>query len=194
MSILGVAAASLLAAQCAPATAPQMQQTLLAVARTESGLSTLAINDNNTRQAYSPETIQDAVRVATELILRGHNVDLGLMQINSANLQHVRLTIATAFDACESLRAGAQILMEDYRAALRSALSRYNTGDPVHGIANGYVYRVEANAEHMMPQVGTAAGSPSPPKPDDWNVSATARRELDERAKGADSSLLTFNR
>ena len=89
----------------------------------------------------------------------GHSVDLGLMQINSANLARLGLSIADAFDACRSIKAGAQMLEADYRAAMRDALSRYNTGDPVRGIVNGYVARVEASARAVVPSI-SASGEP----------------------------------
>ena len=192
MPILPIHTALSLALSCAPEVPPT---TLLSVAQTESSMDTLAINDNSAKQSYHPQTLQQAVQTAAGFISLHHSVDLGIMQINSTNLQHTGLLIEDAFDPCKSMHASAQILREAYRAALRDTLSRYNTGDPVRGIVNGYVYKVEANASRMaLSQPGPFPESPNPQKSSDWNVAATARRELDERAKGATSSLLTFDR
>jgi type IV secretion system protein VirB1 len=92
-----------------------------------------------------------------------HSVDLGLMQINSANLAPLGLSIADAFDPCRSMRAGAQVLQTDYRAAIRDTLSRYNTGDPVTGIENGYVARVEASARTIVPSISVGDGQAAEP-------------------------------
>ena len=71
-----------------------------------------------------------AIAVATDLIVgQRHSVDLGLMQVNSANLAALGLSIADAFDACRSVEAGGRVLSEAYQRALRGALSVYNTGD-----------------------------------------------------------------
>jgi type IV secretion system protein VirB1 len=169
-----------LAAACAPSISPE---TLAGVAQTESGFDDAAIHDNTTRRTYLPATHAQAIALASELVVAdGHSVDLGLMQINSANLSRLGLSLAEAFDACKSMQASAQILQENYRAAVHDMLSRYNTGDPVRGIANGYVARVEANARSIIPGaasrsiekvVDTARAPPRCPDPGDgWHVSA----------------------
>jgi len=163
MSTLALAAAVALAARCAPGVAPE---SLLSVARTESQFDPLAIHDNTSGVSFNPAAAAIAITIAKVLIERGHSVDLGLMQINSANLARLGLSIPDAFDACRSMRAGAQVLREDYRAALRDALSRYNTGDPDRGISNGYVARVEASARIVVPAIsGTVRTVPSPARP-----------------------------
>ena len=82
------------------------------------------------------------------------------MQVNSGNLPGLGITISDAFDACHSLTAGARVLAASYSApapgadnqpALVQALSRYNTGTPNRGVANGYVQRVQASAEVVVP-------------------------------------------
>lgn len=146
--ILELALFSQLVASCVPA-APQdprdFPQVLAAVARTESGLSPLAIHDNTTGLTFNPKSLDIAESIALSLVSeKGHSVDLGLMQINSANLSHLGMKVQDAFDPCRSVRAGATILREGYHRALRSAFSIYNTGGPTKGIENGYVGRVEA--------------------------------------------------
>src|SRR5215475_8053077 len=123
--ILTMTAVLSLAAQCAPAVAPD---TVASVAMAESGLNPLAIHDNTTQRTIQIYNPSDAVAVATDLIVgRRHSVDLGLMQLNSTNLAAFGLSIADAFDACRSIEVGGRVLSEAYRRALRGALSIYNT-------------------------------------------------------------------
>lgn len=184
-----------LAASCAPHVAPE---TLAALARTESGFNELALNDNTAGRAIQAASTADAVALATDAItVKRHSVDLGLMQINSANLPGLGLSIADAFDGCRSLAAADRVLVAGYAApaaqgdpqdALRQALSRYNTGDPARGLANGYVARVQASAEVVVPAIrlrsepataaqprpaATTASSSSPPP--SWDVYRQAR-------------------
>ncbi len=156
--IVGLALFAQLAASCAPHVAVE---TLAAVARTESGFDALTLHDNTTGRSYHPATSGDAIALAVELVtVARHSVDLGLMQINGANLPRLGLTLADAFDPCRNLAAADQVLVAGYAApvlgadtqpAVRQALSRYNTGDPAHGLANGYVGRVQASAELVVP-------------------------------------------
>ena len=123
------------------------------------------------------------------------------MQVNSGNLRGLGLTVAGVLDPCTNLAAGARILREGYAAArrgeadpqqaLRVAFSRYNTGHPERGFANGYVHRVQGAAEAVVPAIrlrGDAAGGPprpaanpdaepsvdDPDAPPEWDVWATA--------------------
>ncbi len=148
-----------LARRCAPGVAPA---TLAAIAITESGFNPLSIHDNTLAASDYPSTAAKAVSLATTLIAAGRSVDLGLMQINSANLVALGLTPEAAFDPCQSLTAGAAILQADYaggathagqQAALRIAFSRYNTGTPLRGFTNGYVGRIEAAARQVVPAI-----------------------------------------
>lgn len=152
--ILGLLLFTQLSGACASGDAAA---TLASVASVESGFDTLAINDNTTGSVFHPTSEDAAQRLAYTLIVkRGHSVDLGLMQVNSANLSRIGLSIKDAFDACHSIAAGAHILKDGYQQALRVAFSRYNTGSPVRGFANGYVHRVEAAGGHL-PALNTAA-------------------------------------
>ncbi len=145
--------------QCAPQVAPA---TLRALVKVESGFNPLAININGgTRLARPAASPQEAVAWTSWLVERGYSVDVGLMQVNSANLRRLGVPIASAFDVCTNLRVGAGILAGQYQrsrkqgadgdAALYAALSAYNTGHFSRGIANGYVGKVLA-----------ASGAPAP--------------------------------
>ena len=171
---LSVAEFGQLALRCGASVAPS---TLASIARTESGFQPLSINDNTTKTSGVPATRDIAIQIASRLLEAGHSVDIGIMQINSANFARLGLTLETAFDPCRSIAAAAVVLAGDYaggdthegqQAALRVALSRYNTGDAQRGFANGYVHRVELAARRVVPalDVGMApAAIDSQPAP-----------------------------
>ena len=81
-------------------------------------------------------------------------VDLGLMQVSTAEAERRGISNESLLEPCANLRVGWQILEDDYRVevktygagqeAMRHAVSRYNTGDPNRGIDNGYLARVLA--------------------------------------------------
>jgi len=164
MSILTISSALALALACSPKSDPVQPQVspdvLISVASAESGLDPLAIHDNATGATLHPQSSQDAIALAEQLIAAGHRPDLGLMQINSpANLSRTGLTAVTAFDPCSSMRAGAQILLENYsggsssaeqQSAILHSFSAYNTGSPVGGLRT-YVPLVLASAQKVIP-------------------------------------------
>jgi type IV secretion system protein VirB1 len=171
--VLDIAAVLALAAQCAPHVAPG---TLLAVTRAESGLDPLAIGVNGGgRRPGRARSAADAAQLAARLLATGANIDLGLGQINSANLTRLGLSVEAAFDPCRNLRASADVLAgayaaqvrgpDDAQAALRRALSIYNTGDPARGFRNGYVARVEAAARPTAAVVPALGAPAEPPRP-----------------------------
>jgi type IV secretion system protein VirB1 len=187
--MLPVALVAQLALSCAPEAAPG---TLAAVAAAESGFDPLAIYDNTTGEVWRPRSRSGAVALARDLIGAGHTVDLGLMQVDSGNLERLRLGVAEAFDPCASLAAGARVLADGYepalrafsprtwsvgkaggggathlaqQAALRVAFSRYNTGSPTAGFFNGYVSRVLAAAQRVVPEIDLQPAAPERPKP-----------------------------
>lgn len=180
-----------LAAQCAPAVAPE---TLLSVVRVESGFDPLAIGVNGKpRMIVKAATRTEAVSKASALIVAGRSVDLGLAQINSRNLAWLDLTVEDAFDPCRNLAAAARVLRSGYDAdrasvlgeqqALRVALSRYNTGDAVRGFDNGYVAKVVSAAARIVPAIQSTSGTPTeaaepPPRPA-WDVFGQADGSAD---------------
>jgi type IV secretion system protein VirB1 len=141
-----------LATACAPQVAPQM---LAAIAQVESQRDPLAIGDNTAHRAYHPADKAQAIALAQRLMAAGHDLDLGIMQINDRNLNWLGLSLDRAFDPCRSLRAGATVL---------TAFSRYNTGSPTRGFRNGYVQRVVA-AGGALPPVSVARAAPVAPAP-----------------------------
>jgi type IV secretion system protein VirB1 len=174
-----------LAARCAPTVAPE---TLLSVVQVESRFEPLAVGVNGARRlTIGSSSADEAIAKAGALIAAGRNIDLGLAQINSRNLGWLGLSLEQAFDPCRNLAAAASVLQAGYnaetastvgeQAALRTALSRYNTGDPVRGFNNGYVGKVTSAAARIVPAIQpalasspaavTAEAAPSPPS---WDV------------------------
>ena len=140
---------------------------MAAVAQTESQLDPLAIGDNTAHRSYRPQTKAEAVAVAQRLMAERHDLDVGLMQINQRNFGWLRLTLEDAFDPCRSIVAGATVL---------TAFSRYNTGTPTAGFANGYVARVVSAASGVeLPRAQTKStpNTEDPPQGSGvnaWNV------------------------
>lgn len=169
--ILDVASLLSIAGACAPSVAPE---TLLSIVHTESRFNSLAIGVNSpgVRQPR-PATKAQAIAAARSLIRQGYNIDLGLGQINSANLGWLGLSVEDAFEPCHNLAAAARVLTTNYQSvarfapspehAIATALSLYNTGDRRRGFRNGYVARVYASASTIIPQI--RGGRPAPVMP-----------------------------
>ena len=185
-----------LATTNAPLVAPE---TVLAFAQAESAMNPYAVHDNTTRRSHAPTTAGEAAVLARRLLDQGHSIDAGLMQINSTNFARTGLTAETAFDPAHSIRAGGEILVDAYRWCrsrqpsadpLRCMASVYNTGGATAGEKNGYVGRVWAAADRIVPAIREAvppqpsapqqepaalpanACGPPPPAWDGWAVTA----------------------
>jgi type IV secretion system protein VirB1 len=159
-----------LAARCAPG-APA--DTLLAIARTESGLHASAISINSPsagarRAGYidgqlvltrQPRDRREATSWLHWLALHRYTVSIGLMQVNSEMAPRFHLKPEQLFEPCTNLRVGAAILISLYTAlaremgegfsALDVALSFYNSGNSLTGFRNGYVATVYAHAPEL---------------------------------------------
>ncbi len=160
-----------LLAACAPNVAPY---TLQEIIRVESSFNPIAVNVNvkkvnGKRVRFNPpikhiKTKEQAIYVSKAAINAGHSVDMGYMQINSTNLKSLGYTVDEMFnDPCKNIKAGAKVLTAFYskavkqypneQAALRAALSAYNTGNFRNGFSNGYVAR--------FVKKGSSAGVPN---------------------------------
>lgn len=172
MSALPLAVVLQLIGACAPTVAPS---TMASVLKTESGFDPNVLHVNGAGGGdIHPATKADAIVQAIDLIVvQRKSVDLGLGQVNSANLSALGLSVADALDPCKNLAGAAKILTAGYTAAaqtqpdpqqaLRVALSRYNTGDPARGFANGYVGKVERSAQYVVPAIVVDGVTPPPP-------------------------------
>jgi type IV secretion system protein VirB1 len=161
MTALSVPVALAIVLHCAPGLDPAM---LVRIARQESALDPLTLRDDSTGEVLRGVGVVEAAR---RRIAAGHSVDLGLWQINSRNLPLLDLSVAEAFEPCPAAAAAGR-LIELY--------SRYNTGSPKRGIANGYAAAVMASIHAVKaatPAAPAAAAAPatgdtlrgSPPDP-----------------------------
>ena len=203
--MLDLALVLALSTQCAPSVSPQ---TLAAVAHAESRVDPFAIGVNGGSAVRQPRTRTEATRTARRLIASGANIDLGIAQINSDNLDWLGLSVEDAFDPCRNLAAAATVLRAGFRPtsdrpadqqrALRVALSRYNTGHPDRGFRNGYVARVEASSVRLGLTSTASVASPAVdglgdpillnPEP----APAAIPAAWDVFARGPESSVLLF--
>ena len=160
------------AARCAPG-APA--DTLLAIAKTESGLNPNAISINHPKAvaglaghsdgelilARQAENVKEAKSWLHWLSVHRYKVSVGLMQVNVETAEQFHLTPEQLLDSCTNLRVAASILIRLYTesarelgegfSALDTALSLYNTGDSSMGFRNGYVASVYAHADRPVP-------------------------------------------
>ena len=157
-----------LLASCAPSIG---SRTMGAIVRVESDGNPLVIHDNTLSRSFFPKDTRQAVAWAHQLLGLRHSIDLGLSQINSANLQPLGLSVNEAFNPCTNLAAGSTILASDYRAAtsefgpgqyaLRRAIGAYNSGSLYAGY--GYIHEilvaagVDAPADIVVPDLQRVA-------------------------------------
>ena len=139
---------------------------LTAIALHESGGDPFVIGVNAIRERGLPAaavrsaTAREAATQARALIAQGRSLDLGLMQINTAQLARHGLTVETAFDACASMAAGADHFAGDVQAVWSLAHRRYNTGGTERGVAYA------AGIEQVLARVRVRrAASPASPQP-----------------------------
>ena len=180
-SPISEASFSQLASSCAPGVAVS---TLRAVAAVESHFDPLAVRDNTTHESWAPSSMSAADALAKDRLKQGHSIDIGLMQINSGNLASLGMGVEDAFNACHSLDAAHRILQTAFaagsseserQAAILITLSRYNTGKPLAGIANGYANQV-MSAE-SAPLTGKLAHQNSPNISPQWDIWGTSGAE-----------------
>lgn len=153
-------------ARCAPSVG---SVTMSAIVAYESGARPYAIGDNTERRSYFPTDRARAEILATDLLRKGHDIDVGYAQINSANFRRFGLTPHSAFEACTNVGTGARILGSAYRGAARMygdgqialvhALSAYNSGGYFAGLS--YARGVYATATSIRFE-GRYAGAPGP--------------------------------
>ncbi|HTJ27561.1 MAG TPA: lytic transglycosylase domain-containing protein [Candidatus Limnocylindria bacterium] len=165
-----------LLASCAPNVGAR---TMTAVIRVESGGDPLAIHDNTIHRSFAPRDVDEGVAWADQLLALHHSIDLGLGQINDANLPGLGMSIRDAFDPCANVHGAAAILAADYRMAsgkfgagqyaLRRALGAYNSGSLFAG--DGYIDKILAAAgvadapQVVVPDLQRVAAQPPPVDP-----------------------------
>lgn len=142
---------------------------IAAIAIHESGGDPFIIGVNADRvqglptAAVRSATPVEAAAKARALLAQGRSIDLGLMQINSAQLARHGLTVEEAFDACRNVAAGADHYAADVQAVWSLAHRRYNTGSTERGAA--YAAGVEQVLNRARTQQGTLPASAVQPSP-----------------------------
>jgi type IV secretion system protein VirB1 len=151
-----------IAATCAPLVHPGTAQAIVSV---ESGFDPHAVGVVAGELQRQPKSDAEAIATARQLRATGWNFSVGLAQINVHNLERLGLTIESAFDPCQNLRAMQTLLCDCFDRAgdgsspqgdLRRALSCYYSGNYVTGFREGYVARVIAASR----SVGTSSRAP----------------------------------
>ncbi len=175
----------LLMQKCAPWSNSSV---LRSVAHVESNFDPLTLRNNAKHVSIALTSVAASADQAKLWISRGNSVDIGLMQINSSNLSALGMTIEDALDPCRSLDAGARILsaaytqgttVADRQAALLIALSRYNTGRSLAGLANGYVGQVLAAQDNTTIRISKRSDLANSQRPnwDIWAVASSAQHD-----------------
>lgn len=162
---------------------------IAAIAIHESGGDPFIIGVNADRAQGLPAaavrsaTPGEAAAKARVLLAQGRSIDLGLMQINSAQLANHGLTVEKVFDACRNVAAGADHYARDVRAVWNLAHRRYNTGTVERGAA--YAADVE-RVLARVPAIQLAGDAPpAPPAADPEQVAAPVPRRPPLRLEDA---------
>lgn len=180
-----------LIARCAPTVHPE---TMTALMNAESSGHQFAIADagpvklpwsqrKHLVRSFYMSNLSEAVAKARGLMAQGHTVSLGLLQVNDRNLPKLGIKLEEIFDLCTNIRAGGEILTNDYlravkmfgpgERAMRAALSFYNSGDAKRGEADGYVDLVYGKANKpfqlkttgpIVPRLGQRTTAAAPQK------------------------------
>jgi type IV secretion system protein VirB1 len=127
---------------------------MAAIVEVESGGRPFVIHDNTLDRTFTAVDTREAVAWSYQLLRARHSIDLGIAQINDANLARLGMSVPEAFDPCLNLHGGATILAYDYQSAvaefgpgqfaLRRAIGAYNTGSIFSGY--GYIEKILAAA------------------------------------------------
>lgn len=144
---------------------------IAAIAIHESGGDPFIIGVNADRgqglpaAAVRSATSAEAAAKARALLAQGRSIDLGIMQINSAQLARHGLTVEEAFDACRNVAAGADHYADDVRAVWNLAHRRYNTGGMERGAAYAAgVEQVLARVRNPAIQIAGSYRTPATPE------------------------------
>ena len=100
--------------RCAPG-APGGE--LTAIVRQASGFEPHVISTGGRKRVdIQAGSKAEAISLATELMIGGHRIRIGLAQIDSADLKRLGVSLSDAFEPCGNLTAAARLLKEDPQA------------------------------------------------------------------------------
>ncbi|WP_313397379.1 lytic transglycosylase domain-containing protein [Acinetobacter variabilis] len=131
----------------------------IGIVKTESAGNPLSIgvNSKGVKLKRQPNSLVEAIEVATWLATNRYNFDAGIAQINSVNIEKlvkgdVNFRMRKIFDPCENLQLAKIIFNSCYEmtGTTVGALSCYNTGNAKRGVRNGYVAKVMANVPDII--------------------------------------------
>ena len=145
------------------AVSPEVMQHIVQV---ESGANPYAIGVVDGQLVRQPNNMAEAVATAQMLESKGYNYSLGIAQVNRSNLGRYGLdSYKKAFNTCDNLAAGAQILARCYSSAggdWGKAFSCYYSGNFTTGFRDGYVQKVYASINRDAERNGTTAAPAAP--------------------------------
>ena len=82
----------------------------------ESGFNPFAIGVNGPdRASYAPRSANEAAQIAARLIAEGKSIDMGLGQINSANLSWLGLPMVVCYPLMRQRKPSTSLWMERQR-------------------------------------------------------------------------------
>ena len=160
----------------------------MSIAEQESAGKHYAFNVNGWQGGPVPMLdSESSIALSKSFVDAGYTVDVGLMGINSRNIERLGHSIDSAFEPCSNIALGEQIFMEDLKrahnkglvghAAIRAALSQYNTGSMTRGFHNGYVDKVwERYQEKSSYQARVSDINVPWERPQAWSEQVTQRR------------------
>lgn len=146
--------------------APRMDtRTAAAIVERESYGNSWAVYDDTSRRSYAPTSYRDAVDLAHILLEQGHDLDLGLGQVNSVHLGQPGVSVETMLHPCPNLREAQAVYNAAFAASgdERRALIAYNgSGATSAGYADAVI---AAKSSAFVAAVLTSRVSAPTPKP-----------------------------
>jgi LysM repeat protein len=136
---------------------------MVGIMRVESRCNPYTIFDNATRESYSFTGLSEYLATGRRLLAAGHDLDMGLMQINSSN----GVSLEQAVDPGFAINWAGNYLLDVYRqtGSLNTAIRAYNGGPGGTDLPQTYDYLSRVlKAEASLPSLGrrqvTLAGDP----------------------------------
>lgn len=159
-----------LANQCQSNISTDIIQKLISI---ESSGNPYAIAVKGVPIVKQPTTKEEAIQSAKQLQQLGFNFSVGLMQVNHTNFDRTELTIETAFNYCENIKAGSQIFKDcldratikypnkNESAILEHAASCYYSGNFTYGFKK----EGKSNVSYVEKFNGITSNANQPKKP-----------------------------
>lgn len=177
--------------RCAPGAAAKP---LTAIVRQASAFEPLLITiDGKKAISIQATSLEEGVQLATEAIVTGQNVRVGLAQLDSEERKQAGLTIAASFDACKHV-AGLHTL---YQARLEAALAKVRDPKKASASALASFIRNGPNAAPdavPRPLAAQSISDSEPPRPGANAPPAEPRATLDVYRSGRGASLFVYER